>query len=608
MKLQHARPVCRAPNRFSPSVLLYQHFIFPYNAAHQQRLSSSAPAPEAAEDGSPKSFPENQGAVTAEAEYKSPARPKIRLYEVSGIGKRQMRMDLAHNMQSRKIDHQKLGGKKGDLAWRAHVLENRLEALLLNARLAVDEGKEYKGALVRPLQSPVFVPEQKYPWAAKSSRANIDAMSRLNREINDFYEYAKPSRTELFARKNLVEQVRADVRQHLPNHILEVFGSERTGLALALSDIDLRLVKRDELNQNVSDKLPTSTERKRLLKILYDIRYQVFDGKNPSSTKYILPALRHSRYPLVSVQDKGSGLDVQVVSSNNTAGQRDFIQRYMKEYPYLRQTYAVIKTIFDQRGFSDVFRGGFGSYPLFMMIVASLQNQPNQRRDAAGALLNFLYYWAYFKTSEHGVSIAPPEYFDKKENPILTDSLKLKLSEGNFKPLPDYMLSLRDPADKTNDLGRKGSVILHVQSTLRYLTAHMIKTLNSNNTPSLLAPLVGEVYGRDRARREKLSAHGSWIQRRVEGALSARVGNSDATPAPETQQEGDVHSFLDNNIDKTATSQSKFSIAYKQPKEGGMSFTAPNETPTKEVTPADSPDDLQVQLKEVHETRTHGPP
>ncbi|OAG11389.1 uncharacterized protein CC84DRAFT_1064587, partial [Paraphaeosphaeria sporulosa] len=337
---------------------------------------------------------------------------------------------------------------------------------------------------------------------------------RLNREINDFYEYAKPTRAETFARKNLVEQIRADVRARLPNHILEVFGSERTGMALALSDIDLRLVKRDDLDQQASDKPPTPEERRDILRNLYDLRYKVFDNAK-TAAKYLQPTVRHARYPLVGVQDRGSGLEVQVVASNDTAKQREYIQRYMKEYPYIRQTYAVIKTMFDQRGLSDVFRGGFGSYPLFMMLVVSLQQQPNQRRDAAGALINFLYYWAYFKTKEKGVSVSPPEYFDKKENPILTETLKAKLDAGTTKPLPNYVLSLRDPADETNDLGRKATSILHAQATLRYLIANIIENLNANNRPSLLAEIVGEVYARDRVRRERLTEHGLWVQKQV---------------------------------------------------------------------------------------------
>ncbi|KAF9732961.1 hypothetical protein PMIN06_009864 [Paraphaeosphaeria minitans] len=558
MKLPRARPACLAPNCFSPSALLYQNFVAPYYATRQHRLSSSAPAPEAAEHKSPKVSPKASGCSNEVSfgEERSIAQAKIRYFEKDDQNKEKSLKDWKKQVgpapksveEWNKVlgpapnpsDRDGLRDRRGLV----HASETYVEQLLLRARLACDAGEDYAPMLIRPLSGRALIPEQKWPWSAKAPQANPDAMSRLTREINDFYEYAKPTRAETFARKNLVEQIRADVRARLPNHILEVFGSERTGLALALSDIDLRLVKRDDLDQQASDKPPTPEERRDALRNLYDIRYKVLDGSK-NAARYFEPTVRHARYPLIGVQDRGSGLEVQVVASNDTAKQRKCIQRYIEEYPYIRQTYAVIKTMLDQRGLSDVFRGGFGSYPLFMMIVVSLQQQQNQRRDAAGALINFLYYWAYFRTKEKGVSVSPPGHFDKKENPILTDTLKAKLDAGTIKPLPDYLLSLRDPADETNDLGRKATSILHAQATLRYLIASMIENLNANKRPSLLAEIVGEAYSRDRVRREKLTEHGLWVQQQVQKSSEGAEEEQATAQSTPHETEGDIHGFLE---------------------------------------------------------------
>ncbi|KAF2445653.1 hypothetical protein P171DRAFT_386352 [Karstenula rhodostoma CBS 690.94] len=614
MKFHRARPVCRAPNCFSPSVLLYQNFVAPYHAARHQRFSSPAFAPQAAESESPNDSSEvplpSSATTEVKGKHRSPAQAKIRLLDQRTRTKGKPLTDWKRRSGS---EPNISTGNPENRSALAHASETYVARLLLKAKLACDDGEEYHAILVRPYAARVLVPEQKWPWAAKSAQRNLDAMSRLNREINDFYEYAKPTRAETFARKNIVEQVRADVRTRLPNHILEVFGSERTGMALALSDIDLRLVKRDLLDQQASDKPPTPEARRDFLRNLYDLRYKVFDGaNNVDAAKYISPTLRHARYPLVSVQDRGSGLDVQVVAANDTAKQREFIQRYMKEYPYLRQTYAVIKTMFDQRGLSDVFRGGFGSYPLFMMIVVSLQNQPNQRRDAAGALINFLYYWAYFKTKEKGVSVAPSKYFDKKENPILTDTTRSKISAGTTKPLPDYLLSLRDPADETNDLGRKATSILHAQATLRYLVADTIENLNANNRPSLLAEIVGEVYARDRVRRDKLADHGLWIQQQVQKSFAAAaeerhdpappLQTNSAQPAPK-EEEGDIHGFLEADAETTENTGSVAGASQVQ-------ATAPAETPDKQQKGVEKMDgrnvrytvDAQSNFTEIEET------
>ena len=214
------------------------------------------------------------------------------------------------------------------------------------------------------------------------------------------------------------------MRQRLPDHGLEVFGSERTGMPFALSDIDFRLIHPDDVKEIPPAPLDTSTEYKPMLKDLWTLRHKVFSDKD----RYNRPDVRVTRYPLLIVRDRASGIDVQIVLSRNTASSRELMERYKTEWPYIRQLHAVVKAMFDQRGFTDVYHGGFGSYAIFMMIVASLQHHANRRQDAAGALLNFLHYWAYFDTRAHGVSVSPPGYFDKNEHPVLTERIRAQIA------------------------------------------------------------------------------------------------------------------------------------------------------------------------------------
>lgn len=209
-----------------------------------------------------------------------------------------------------------------------------------------------------------------------------------------------------------------------PDHVIEVFGSERTGIALATSDIDLRLIRQSKLVDPVKGKLPpTPEERSQGLRDLH----KLYQSNLKQHKAYMLSALRHARYPLISLQDRQSGLVVQIVLANDTSVSRAIMQDYMEQYPYLRQLYYVIKTAFDVRGLSDVFRGGFGSYSLFMMVVASIKHNPHPRNDAAGGLINFLKFWRDFDTREHGISIEPVEVFPKGAPPVMTDTIKAKL-------------------------------------------------------------------------------------------------------------------------------------------------------------------------------------
>lgn len=231
----------------------------------------------------------------------------------------------------------------------------------------------------------------------------------------NFYNYAKPNRTEAVARRHVIEQVRKHVLEALPHFTLEVIGSERTGVALATSDIDLRLMP-----PHPGDKLPPpSRVRYLLLNKLRKVR-----EKLTSHSSYQSIELFHARYPLISMRDRATGLDIQIVLSNDSSASRNLMQQYMDEYPYLLQVYTVVKTMFDTRGLSDVYRGGFGSYSIFMMIVASLKHFPDHTPDAAGALETFLRFWSIVDTSTHGVSIEPAVLFNKSEEPVMTAKVK----------------------------------------------------------------------------------------------------------------------------------------------------------------------------------------
>jgi non-canonical poly(A) RNA polymerase PAPD5/7 len=218
--------------------------------------------------------------------------------------------------------------------------------------------------------------------------------------------------------------VRNHVRQTLPDHVLELFGSERTGLTLATSDIDFRLLKKEKLEDPTLGRLPpTPKEREEAMKHIHKLHW---DGLLKHKA-YLLPTLRYARYPLISIQDRQSGLDLQIVLSNDTSLSREIMKGYMEQYPYLRQLYFVVKTMFDVRGLTDVFRGGFGSYTLFMMVVASIRHMPHPREDVAGALINFMKFYRNFDTTKKGLSIEPVWMFEKSEQAVLPGKAKWKI-------------------------------------------------------------------------------------------------------------------------------------------------------------------------------------
>jgi non-canonical poly(A) RNA polymerase PAPD5/7 len=422
MKPPHTHLTCRAPNRFSPSALLWQHFVAAYRPVlHHHRLSSTAaePAPNGAHgDHGVPNRPEASGSTklvdAARGKDAQPKTPTLRIMK-----------QKTHNGTWKFTKAEASISKNAE---KGH--QQRLDSLtapdqiLASAKAAFEGGKDYDGVVVPPMESPIPCPEKRLPWCLAINERTMAGVDRLAVEIERFYDFAKPDHLEALARRHLIEQVRDHVREILPNHILEVFGSERTGLAMATSDIDLRLLLKEQLENPADPKLPPKPEqRTEAMKYMHKLH---FNGLSKNKA-YKLALLRYARYPLIALQDNQSGLDVQIVLSNDTSVSREIMTGYMEQYPYLRQLYCVVKTMFDVRGLSDVFRGGFGSYSLFMMVVASIKHSPNPRKDAAGGLINFLRLYQKLNTEKWGISIEPVWLFDKTENFVITEKTRAKM-------------------------------------------------------------------------------------------------------------------------------------------------------------------------------------
>lgn len=265
-------------------------------------------------------------------------------------------------------------------------------------------------------------------------------------EISRFWDYIRPTEAEMAARDAVIRQTQTIIREASPEAKSEIFGSQRTGLILATSDLDLRFFK--DLDETTDQKkAPRYKDRKEILKSLRAL-HSVFDA-NPD---YILCHLRHARYPLISMQHKDSGLDVQIVCANDTGHSRNVMQEYLSKHKDLASLFSVVKIMFDIRGLSDVFRGGVGSYSLFMMVVASLElwGQPihwNGRGDpfgvkkkygdyhksSAGAkLLHFLEFYSAFDPKWNAIAVQPPKVYRK----ILMDEEATKLAKFNIEKDP----------------------------------------------------------------------------------------------------------------------------------------------------------------------------
>lgn len=243
------------------------------------------------------------------------------------------------------------------------------------------------------------------------------------------------------ARDAIAERIRRAIRRKYNYCDVEVIGSQRTGLALNISDIDLRLFipSKDTAPSKTSkvgtvpDKNDNAPGTEPSVRFLYNIAGYLAVLKEYDKPVYEDLEVFYSKVPLLNFYDYRSGLKIQLVSSKDSSAARGKVAQYVEEYPYLPDLYTVVKTMFDARGLSDVFMGGFGSYPIFMMIVASLQHLPRERAPSGvgPALVHFLEYWSLFDTT-NGVALDPPEYFDKAVHPVMSPSAAYKLAVSVF--------------------------------------------------------------------------------------------------------------------------------------------------------------------------------
>jgi len=273
---------------------------------------------------------------------------------------------------------------------------------------------EYTGHYVQIRTSPTIDPSIPEPWAELSKTAYETPRQQLAAEIDLFALWMEPSPAEEAARDAVFQQILDILTQTAPEAQAERFGSSVTGLAMPMSDVDIRLFPRDfvlPLNRNPRT---TDPETRAFLKLLDRVQVALEDHRD-----FTLVVQHYGRFPLIGATHLPTGLSVQVVMSQDTSASREIVKRYTQTHPTLRALYAVVKTVLDVRGLADVWYGGLGSYAVFMLVAASLKHtDPKGKKTClVDQLMAFLDFVARLNTDQMGLSVEPPRLFKKKSQP-----------------------------------------------------------------------------------------------------------------------------------------------------------------------------------------------
>ncbi len=347
--------------------------------------------------------------------------------------------------------------------------------------------------------------QYRLPWLqylkSPDSNHHISAVERLTAEIHAFERYSSPSeeeqRTADDALQHLIERV-AEAGKDL---VVDVIGSRSTNLADPLSDLDInvsspeQLVTSDEPAQeaplkvlNRLDKVLRRPPKGTIKSIHHRIEIQYF--------------LKQARVPILLCYHKPSGLPLQIQSTPRTFDSREYVKASLREYPSLRGIFKVIKQLLQMRGLTVGSSGGITSYPLLQMIVAALKFSEGRYHssDVGNQFLFFLDFYSNIDFSTHGISTEPLELFSKgvvrsrdhdeqstdpDDQSELRDRARLRQGHATFQGrsrkqsqrAKHYLMTLQDPANPVNDLGKSCFQIQDVQETFIAIRATMKRAM-----------------------------------------------------------------------------------------------------------------------------------
>lgn len=224
--------------------------------------------------------------------------------------------------------------------------------------------------------------------------------TRLSSEIDELAAWLQLTPQEHTARLHLARQLIDGIPAAVDDVKLSLFGSQTTGLADPMSDVDLKVTipsweaaaETRGPSQGLGRPINRSSVQRKLLRISQHLRKHGYD-------RHVIIA--NASNPLLKVRHAASGIDFQIVFSRSTSSQEILIKHYMDDTPHIRIVYMILKATLAARGLNEPVKGGLGSYPLFMLIAHVLKPPGQHRQNYDTSYMSLkavLRYWARAET------------------------------------------------------------------------------------------------------------------------------------------------------------------------------------------------------------------
>ncbi|KAI8338779.1 hypothetical protein EDC96DRAFT_523167 [Choanephora cucurbitarum] len=285
-----------------------------------------------------------------------------------------------------------------------------------------------------------------FPWMdlvrLKPMPKPLSAIKLLQCEVDCFIQYLEPTPIEVQLREYLVHRIRHAIQSRFPEAEVFVFGSFSTQLYLPNSDIDL-VVNVPPLQSGML---------RRLAKII--------ESEDICRDPHII---ENASVPVVKFEDTMTKLKVDIILNSNSGLESAVtINSLIRKYPALRPLSLIVKHLLALRSLNEVYTGGLGGYAIVCLIVSFLQMHPKVASGAIDPMKNlgpllldfFQFYGLNFNLDETGIDVrGNGSYYDKSHIHSRTGS---------------SVFSIRDPQDRSNDIGCKSYNASQVVRAFKY--------------------------------------------------------------------------------------------------------------------------------------------
>lgn len=285
------------------------------------------------------------------------------------------------------------------------------------------------------------------PWSADVDWSRCrNGAEALHRELMAFDSWLAPTHAEHETRCMVIEMIRRAIKSQWSDADVHPFGSQETKLYLPQGDLDLVVVSPTMENSRREGALRTMAACLRRHNLATNVQ-----------------VIARAKVPIIKFVTTYARLKVDIsINQTNGLAAAKYVNSWLRKWPHIRPIIMVIKHLLVQRGMSEVFSGGLGSYSVIIMVISFLQLHPKVQRGEIDAgrnmgvmLLEILeLYGKNFGYDNCGISIrGQGGYFSKARR-------------GWKDERRPFMLSIEDPHDPTNDISKGSFGIIQVRSTL----------------------------------------------------------------------------------------------------------------------------------------------